>query len=469
MNENVEIVLYVPIGDQEFPEQDLKWLSNFSKILQVGLTQFYQIKIKITDPVFSKDEVKKILKRDPILIQLLINESIDNNNVIQNFAEEDKINKDQIIQLNCYPVNRNNPFANNFKTFNFFDEISNKSIKLDENIEKIKDDVWLKFLDLSLEIKRRVRDLSKNQAKETISKSVFLSYTSSDQNINRLIIEREIRQLGYKIFDPSKAINDAAELKKEIEESLAKSTLSLHIIGNSELPLVPGQEISVVEYQNKVFVEYMNNNKNASIFRLIWIPPDIKPKTEKQKLFIDSFMHQVEAMGNTEIVQTPIEVFKSIIQRKLISKPAMDTIEKKSENGDKKSIYLIYNESDIEKVKLIKSEFEKKNLAVLMSEKAQNNIESIRNHHKNLIQCDAVLIVQTESNKLWLNSKISDILKAPGIGRKKKYAAKALYTLNNSIGIITGLKDLLILNSKVSISESIQPIIEILEKYDTSR
>jgi len=104
-----------------------------------------------------------------------------------------------------------------------------------------------------------------------------------------------------------------------------------------------------------------------------------------------------------------------------------------------------------------------------MSEKAQSNIENIRIHHKNLIKCDAVLIVQTESNKLWLNSKISDILKAPGIGRKKKYAAKALYTMNNSTGTVTNLKDLITLNNNVSISESIQPIIEILEKYDTSR
>jgi hypothetical protein len=147
----------------------------------------------------------------------------------------------------------------------------------------------------------------------------------------------------------------------------------------------------------------------------------------------------------------------------------MDTIEKKSENGNKKSVYLIYNESDIEKVKMIKSEFEKKNIAVLISEKAQSNIENIRNHHKNLVQCDAVLILQAESNKLWLNSKISDIMKAPGIGRKKKYAAKALYSMNNSTGLVTSLKDLIILNNKVSLSESIQPIIEILEKYDTSR
>jgi len=469
MTENFEIFLYVPVGGKTLPEQDLIWVNNFSKIFQIGLTQFHQAKIKIISTIFSKDEVKKAIERNSIIIQILLNENIDITSCIQNLPELDKINKDQVIQLNCYPFKKDSLLNDSFKIINFYDEILNKSIKLEENIEKIKDDAWLKLLDLSMEIKRLVNELSKNKKKEVFSKSIFLAYTSPDQNVNRLIIEREIKQLGYNILDPSKSISSEHELRNTINDSLNKSDLSIHIIGNSELPSAPGQDMSIIEYQNKLFVEYVNANKNAKIFRLVWIPPDIKPKTEKQRMYIESFMHQVEAMENTEIVQTPIEIFKTIIQRKLIDRPVMTAENIKSTDGNSKSVYIIYNDSAIDKVNKISSEFEKKNITVLKTEKAQNNIETIRLHHKNLINCDVVLIFQNEDNRLWLNSKISDILKAPGIGRKKRYIAKAIYPVNSTSGISNSLKDLIILDNKVSISESILPIIEILEKYDTSR
>lgn len=468
MNNYVEIFLYVPEGDQSPSEQTLKWVSNFNRILQVGLNQFHQAKARLVNTIFTTNDLEEIIKKSPIVIQLILSENIDKNKLIQDYAENGKINVNQVIQIQYLPVKIDINKQEQIKTLNFFDETGSKSLKLDENIEKIRDDVWLKFLDLSMEIRRIISELSTKESKDRKTKSVFLAYTSVDQNSNRKILEREIQQLGYTIYDPSKVIYNADQFKDFVNQSISTSSLSLHIIGNSELPMVQGQDISLVEYQNKLFVEYINANKKAQVFRLVWIPPDIKPKTEKQKTYIESFMHQVEAMSNTEIVQAPIEVFKSIIQRKLSTHQDKSVVESTKESINNKSVYVIYNQSETDKVNKIIDEFEKKNISVLKTEKLQSNIESLRLHHKNLVQCDAVLIFQSENNRLWLNSKISDILKAPGIGRKKKYAAKALYAPNNS-AVITGLRDLIVLDTKGPISQSVQPIIEILENYDTSR
>jgi len=469
MNEIFKIVLFVPFEESNLLEQDKNWLSNFKKAFSVGLTQIVNVKVEIDETIYFSNDLDEKLKKNDIVIQLILNEKIDLNKCIQNCSLKEKISNKQFFQLICYPFIDESLKLDGFKSFNFFDELTNKPIKFNESLDKIKDDVWLKLLDLSMDIKRVINDLEKKDDPLVNSKSVFFAYSTPDQNNNKLIIEREIRQLGYKINDPSGFIDNKARLKEYISESLDKSVLSIHIIGNTELPLVSDEDISVIEYQNKAFVEYVNKNSRAEINRLVWIPPDVKPKSEKQKLYIESFMHHVDAMEHTEIIQTPVEVLKSIIQRKLNENISSGSEAKENKSDNKKSVYLIYNEFDSEKAIKIKAELQNKNIDVLVNDKTLNNIENIRLHHKNLVLCDAVMILYSIDNRFWLNSKISDILKAPGIGRKKKYAVKTLLTDNKSGLVAPSFKDLVVLDNKAPLSSSLQPIIEILEKYDNSR
>lgn len=467
MNEIFKILLFVPFEEKNLLEQDKTWLSNFKKAFSVGLTQIVNVKIEIDETIYFDNDLHEKIQKNDIVIQLILNEKIDLNKCIQNTNLKDKFSKNQFFQLICYPFIDESIKLDGYKSFSFFDELTNKPIKFNESLDKIKDEVWLKLLDLSLDIKRVINELEKKDTPTVNSKAVFFAYSTPDQNNNKLILEREIRQLGYKIYDPSGFIDNKAKLKEFISESLNKSVLSIHIIGNTDLPLISDEDISVVEYQNRAFVDYVNKNSHSEINRLVWIPPDVKPKSEKQKSYIESFMHHVEAMEHTEIIQTPVEMLKSIIQRKLDENISSGSEVKEIKSNNKKSVYLINNELDSEKATKIRTELVSKNIDVLINDKTLNNIESIRLHHKNLVLCDAVMILYTVDNRFWLNSKISDILKAPGIGRKKKYAVKALLTENKS-GLITP-KDLVVIDNKAPLSNSLQPIIEILEKYDNSR
>jgi hypothetical protein len=467
MNEIFKILLFVPFEEKNLLEQDETWLSNFKKAFSVGLKQIVNNKVEIDDTIYFEDNLNEKLQKNDIIIQLILNEKINLNKCIQNSNLKEKISKNQLFQLICYPFIDEAIKLGGYKSYSFFDELTNKSIKFNESLDKIKDEVWLKLLDLSLEIKRVINDLEKKDIQVSNSKAVFFAFSTPDQNNNKLIIEREIRQLGYTIYDPSGLVDNKEKLKEFISKSLNNSVLSIHIIGNTDLPIIPEDDISVVEYQNKVFVDYINNNSQAEINRLVWIPPDVKPKSEKQKLYIESFMHHVEAMDHTEIIRTPVEVLKSIIQRKLNNTILSGAEVKEFKTSNKKSIYIINNEFDSDKANEIRKELANKNIDVLVNDKTLSNIDNIRLHHKNLVMCDGVIILYTVDNRFWLNSKISDILKAPGIGRKKKYAVKALLTENKSS--LNVPKDIAFIDNKAPLSNSLQPIIEILEKYDNGR
>ncbi|MGE0089467.1 MAG: hypothetical protein AB7S50_08350 [Bacteroidales bacterium] len=469
MNEIFKIFFYVPCLENNLLDQDKNWLGNFKKAFSVGLTQIVNVNAEIDSEIYFENEIDEKLNKKSIVIQLILNDKIELDKCIQHSSLNEKINKDQFFQIVCYPFIGESLKKDGYKTIVFYDENTNKPIKFDESLDKLKDDIWLKLLDISLEIKRLISSSDKIDTSVSQKKAVILASCTSDQNNNKLIIEREIRQLGYTIYDPSNFINDANKLNDFLSDCFSKSILSIHIIGNTEFPLIQNDETSVTEFQNRAFVNFVNRDNNAAINRLVWIPPDLKPKSERQKLYIESFMHQVEAMGHTEIIQAPVEVFKSIIQRKLNYKTITETAEKLPELNKSKTLYIIHKEADLEKAKKLKTTLSEKGLYVLINNTTLSNIESIRMHQQNLVLCDAVLILYTDNNRLWLNSKISDILKAPGIGRKMKYSLKALIANNISELNAPIYKDFVLIENNSNISENLKSIVEIIEKYDNSR
>ena len=58
------------------------------------------------------------------------------------------------------------------------------------------------------------------------------------------------------------------------------------------------------------------------------------------------------------------------------------------------------------------------------------------------------IIVYSSQNEQWLNSKLIDIIKAPGIGRTKPFLLKAILVENtNNPNITVNINDLLVINT----------------------
>ena len=466
-NENSDILIYAPFKKEILNKNELIWLNAFQTILEISLKQITKQKISISNFISDKSLVEKnrIGERTKIIIYLLLK----NSSVSEDLINYDQVNNIKIIQVNCQPDIKEEP-SKEITIIKLFDETTNKKINLSEHIEDLKNEIWLKFLDIAFEIKKEF--ISAIKESEKSRGKIFVAESSIDQIFNRETIIRELEHLGFEVLPEGNFPKDMDVFSELVHDKLKQSFLSVHLIGNHYAPLFNNIDISSIELQNDLFHEVAAELKaeNKVIKRLAWIPPDIKPKTEKQKLYIESFRRNIELLKDTEIVQTPIEIFKTIIKNKadeiLEFKPQTKA---KSEETKAKSVYLISNDINNETFNNIKKELVKHKLIVLEATQKSNKIDLIQEHYYNLINSDALLIDYSIENIQWLNSKLSDILKSPGFGRKKKFLAKSIL-INSSNPLVINLKieDLdLITKNKKDIANRLNFFIEKIHKNDT--
>ena len=287
---------------------------------------------------------------------------------------------------------------------------------------KPEEKLWFKLVDLVYDIQNSLELLVDREIQEAEKKKyIYLAETSFDQSENRDEIRRELQYLGYHILPLINLPNDGEKVESLVKNFLGRSILSVHLMGAFYGDLLKKSKHSLIDLQNKIVREYVENSDTGQK-RIIWIPSELKITDQRQSLYLNRLKRD-ESKESTEIIEAPIEVFKTVLRSKLeeIEKPGKI----KSKN---KKAYLIYEnkyKSDLIRVYEILAE---SNIDILESDFENLETGLITTHKQNLVDADAVLIYQGNSNKLWLNSKVQDLVKAPGFGKEKPFA---------SIGIIT--------------------------------
>lgn len=463
-NKNSDILIYVPFKKENLNETEINWLNAFQTILKIGLRQITKQGIGITN-IISEDSIQgneEITQNTKIIIQLLINTTYTH----ENLCNIEHFKSGKIINVICHPDIKEES-SKQISSFNLFDESLNKTINLSERIDELKNEIWLKFLDITYEIKKEVSTSAKQPKK--LKGKIYVAETSSDQNFNRETIVRELEHLGFEVLPNVKFPKDMLTYSEFVHDNLIQCFLSIHLMGNYYAPLLNNIDISGIELQNDLFHEVAAEltAKNEVIRRLVWIPPDVKPKSEKQKLYIESFKRNIELLKNTEIIQTPIEVFKTIIRNKAEEFVNTETLSKPiAEENETKSVYLISNSINEKNLTLIKEYLLKNKINVLETTHKANKIDLIQEHYHHLINCNALLIDYSVDNIQWLNSKLSDILKSPGFGRKSKFLAKAVLLNSNSLPQLNlNISELdLIDNKEKDIAKRLNSFIEKINK-----
>ena len=456
MSEKTEnIIVYIPNKKESLTEKEQNWIGKFKTIISVGLKQIIKTDFKLD--IEFEDFAKKKNTNELLFIQVFLKKDFNTESVLN---EKTELNKLGIINIYCDPEVEQVIDANS--SVKLYDEITEKQIDISEGINQIKNDVWLKFLDISYKIKKELVKTN-NNFKET-KQHIFLAQTSKDQDQNRKVLIRELEHLGYNVLPHQSFPNDLISFSEMVHENIKKSILSIHILGNNYTPINKNIEISAVELQNDIFIEVAEEliNKKKNIHRLVWIPPNLKPKSEKQRLYIESFKRNIELLRNTEIIQAPVEVFKNIIKNTISNLTYVKDEISITENNKANSVYIISNNQNDKYLKEIRQEFSKQKIEVLEISKSKEKIDLLREHYYNLINCDGLFILYPDDNKQWLNSKLSDILKAPGFGRKKPFLFKTiLHSSGNKPELNIKINDLELLSANgKSPNDLLKPIIE---------
>ena len=293
---------------------------------------------------------------------------------------------------------------------------------------------WSKLDDLAWDVKQ-VLSIINPRVKISFQGSVFprtlgtvyLAQTTRDLSEARDQIKRELQNRGYDILPERELPLISPSYEDEVRQRISRARLSVHLIGGSYgiVPEGAGSR-SIVRLQNEIAAE---RSRDETFSRLLWMPVGLTPQETVQAEFIEHLRTDATTQKGAELLQTPLEELKNVIQLRLSSnghkskgKPSPDTPPK---------IYLIFDKRDLEDIVPLTDYLSLNKqfhvLLPLIDDEGVDDSEAFEIHKENLAQCDAVLIYYGHANQVWFEYKRRDLKKIVGLERKSILAAEAVY------------------------------------------
>jgi len=251
-----------------------------------------------------------------------------------------------------------------------------------------------------------------------LARTIYLAETSNDiaTERNRVKQELEDRKLIVLPAEPLPR-NDAAEYAAIVEQNLAHSFLSIHLLGRN-YGLIPegANGRSIVQIQNDLAAK--RSSTDNSFRRVIWIPKDLANAEATQIEFLDSLRTDDNALTGAEIVERHFEDLKTRLLQLLIKGPA------KRETDNLVRIYLMCDSQDEESLELVgRFLFQKGYEVILPPEKSG----MLKYHKKSLLSCDAALTIYGKVGFDWVQERYVDSVdKVKGWGREARISLRAI-------------------------------------------
>jgi hypothetical protein len=315
-----------------------------------------------------------------------------------------------------------------------YDEISGRAREFSPEIDPNRDArYWERLEDLAWDIKQQIERLrtadetspssAGTQTSDADAHAVYLAETTYDLSEQRDKIKRELGQRGHQVLPDKELPLRAPALEEAVREYLRRSRLSVHLVGEN-YGIIPEMEKdrSVVRLQQELAIE---RGDNIEFSRLVWMPPGLQSKDERQQRFIADLQNNFTSHNGSELLQVKLEDLKTIIQTKLTQRP------KQAPTGGKDAgaarLYLICDQQDIDAVEPLQNYLFERGIEVTLPLLDGNEAEVLQDHKDNLLVCDALLIFQGRASEGWLRMKLREFLKLPGYGRTAPLLAKVVY------------------------------------------
>jgi hypothetical protein len=240
-------------------------------------------------------------------------------------------------------------------------------------------------------------------------------------------IRRDLQNRGYDILPDKELPFISPNYEDAVRECVGRAKLSVHLIGCSYgiIPEGAGNR-SIVRLQNEIAAE---RSHDETFSRLLWMPIGITTQEEAQAQFIEKLRTDAATQKGAELLQTPLEELKTVIQLRLSNNGHRPEAELAREMPPK--IYLIFDKRDVEGIVPLNDYLAvEKNYQVLLpliDDEGADDMQAFDIHKDNLVQCDAVLIYYGNANQVWFEHKRRDLKKLAGFDRKSLLPAEAIY------------------------------------------
>ncbi len=450
MNFEHDIFISYASADGKENQATTEWTQKFCEYLTIVMNRLYEKKpaILLHDDLRVRqtmlgENIRDVFAKTAVFVTILSPEYAkspaylkDLDEVHKSVHTDDSNNKQRIFKILTLPAATENEFdcLKEGIDYNFFEinRYSKKAITYDLNGKNgPQDKFWSKLVDLAYDMAEILQSLSGSDGSKTRSAeapAVFLAETTFDLTDNRDMLKRELQYLGFRVLPLTTIPEDAEKSKQAIDQVLDQSIMSVHLLGAWYGEFLKNSKYSFIDFQIKTVKEYIASKSNThKPNQVIWIPNDIKPTDQRQALYLKRLKRD-EAQHMTEIIETPFEVFKTILNTRLNelicpeSKPV----------AEKNKLYVIFEKSSGSKMAEYTNLLKAKGFDIMESNENGGDYFPLSKHIYNLLTADAVLIYKGDSTMEWLNSKIRDLVKAPGYGKSKPFRAVEIISVQKT-------------------------------------
>jgi hypothetical protein len=449
-----DVFISYPHRDNELLDEHGKgWVDNFHERFEsvLGEALGYEPKIwrdpRLQGNVYFPGTLKEQIQKSAVVISILSPSYVQSGWCLGELKEfcrlaeqtgglliGDKMRAFKVVKthidLKDHPPDFKNQLGYEFYEM---DKMSQRPVAFGQELGRNRDQrYWSKLDDLAWDVKqvlsvinprRQVFDIPPIFAPASQG-TVYLAQTTRDLSGERDQIKRELQNRGYDILPEKELPLISPNYEEAVRECVSRAKLSVHLIGGS-YGIVPegADNRSIVRLQNEIAAE---RSQDRAFSRLLWLPVGLTPLEKTQAQFIENLRTDAATQQGAELLQTPLEELKNVIQLRLSSnghetKPPDETAK----------IYLIFDKRDLEGVLPLNDYLSADKhfhvLLPLIDEEGVDDSQGFEIHKDNLAQCDAVLIYYGNANQLWFEYKRRDLKKMVGLERKTLLAAEAVY------------------------------------------
>ncbi len=441
--ESDAFISYAHVDNVELIEGTKGWVTNLHRALEVRVTQLLGKPPRIwRDPKLNgndlfADALLERLRRVAALISVVSPRYIKSEWTRRELAEFAKAAEQQGIPSRQkarifkvlktpVPIEAHPPELQPLLGYEFFkvDPNTGRVHELDEIFgPEAQRDFWIRLDDLAHDVCCMLEMLEGAEAPSGTGYSmdagtIFLAETTSDLREQREAIKRDLQQHGYTVLPAHGLPFVRSELEAAIRDDLARSQMSIHLVGKSYSFVPEASSQSLLEIQNELAIE---RGDQSGFYRLLWIPPGLQVEDERQRRVMEQLRMDPRTQHGADLLETSLEDLRTVIQDRL-KKPAKAAAESSEQTGADTNlthVYLIYDQRDTDAASPWADFLFENNFEVIHPVFEGDEAEVREYHEENLRTCDAALILYGTASECWLRRKLRELQKSAGYGRTK--------------------------------------------------
>lgn len=248
--------------------------------------------------------------------------------------------------------------------------------------------------------------------------TVYLAQTTSDLRDQADQLRRDLLQHGYTVLPTTPLPQVADEAEVAIRDNLARSRLSVHLIGRNYSFVPEGGRHSLIEMQHDLAIE---RGRDPLFHRLAWVPDGQQVSDERQRKVIERIAMDPRGDSRADFLETMFEDLRTAVRERLTLAPKVEA-PPPAATADGSLIpmlYLMADQRDCDAIQPWADALFEQGFEVIRPLFDGDESEIREYHEENLRLCDGVLIFYGAANEIWLQRKLRELQKAPGYGRTK--------------------------------------------------